>query len=80
MPLAGLLAALLVAPFVAGLGQVGLADWRGVDTAGLARAGLVSVASSTLATALVALGGIPLGYLLARSAGRWTALLVASSC
>ena len=67
--------ALLVAPFLAGLGQLGLADWRGVDAAGLARAGFVSVASATLATALVALGGIPLGYLLARVPGRWMALL-----
>ena len=73
--LAGLLAVYLVAPFVAGLSQVGLADWRGVDLAGLTQASLVSVASATLATALVALGGIPLGYLLARVPGRGMALL-----
>ncbi len=73
--LAGLLAALLVAPFVAGLGQAELADWAGVDVPGLARAGLVSVASATLATGMVVLGGIPLGYLLARNPGRAMALL-----
>ena len=73
--LAGLLALYLVAPFVAGLGEVGLADWRGVDLDGLGRATLVSVASASLATALVALGAVPLGYLLARRPGRAMALL-----
>jgi ABC-type Fe3+/spermidine/putrescine transport system ATPase subunit/ABC-type sulfate transport system permease component len=73
--LAGLLAIYLVAPFVAGLGQVGLADWGGVDIGSLAQAGLVSVASATAATALVALGGIPLGYLLARTPEWGMALL-----
>ncbi len=74
-PLALLLAVLLVAPFGAGLGQAGLADWSGVDVPGLFQAGIVSVTSATLATALVALGGIPLGYLLARTPGRGMALL-----
>ncbi len=74
-PLAGLLAALLVLPFLAGLGQAGLADWSGTDIGGLARAGAVSVASATAATALVAVCGIPLGYLLARVPGRGMALL-----
>ncbi len=73
--LAGLLALYLVAPFIAGVAQSGLADWHGVDTAALAQAGLVSVASATLATLLVAAGGIPLGYALARAPGRFTALL-----
>ncbi len=41
----------------------------------LAQAGLVSIASATLASLLVALGGIPLGYLLARRPGRGMALL-----
>ena len=74
-PLALLLAVLLVAPFGAELGQAGLADWSGVDVPGLFQAGIVSVTSATLATALVALGGIPLGYLLARTPGRGMALL-----
>ncbi len=73
--LAALLAVYLIAPFVAGAGQVGLADWRSVDLHGLAAASAVSVGSATLATALVALCGIPLGYLLARSRGRAMALL-----
>jgi molybdate transport system permease protein len=73
--LAGLLALYLVAPFLAGLGQMHLADWAGADRAGLAAAAFVSLASATLATLLVAIGGIPLGYLLARHAGRGMALL-----
>ena len=73
--LGGLLAAYLVAPFVAGLGQAGLADWRGADIDGLAHASMVSVASATLASVLVAVGGIPLGYLLARGPSRAVALL-----
>ena len=73
--LGGLLVVYLLAPFVAGLGEVGLADWRGVDGDGLARASLTSIGSASLATALVALGGIPLGYLLARVRGRAMGLL-----
>ena len=73
--LAGLLAVFLVAPFAAGLSQLGLADWHGVDVQGLARASIVSVASATLATGLVAVCGIPLGFVLARRPGRGMALL-----
>ena len=73
--LAGLLALYLVAPFVAGLGQMHLADWAGADRAGIAAATFVSLASATLATLLVAIGGIPLGYLLARRPGRGMAVL-----
>ena len=73
--LAGLLAVFLVAPFAAGLSQIGLADWRSVDLDGLTQASIVSVASATLATLLVAACGIPLGYLLARVPGRSMALL-----
>jgi ABC-type Fe3+/spermidine/putrescine transport system ATPase subunit/ABC-type sulfate transport system permease component len=68
--LAGLLAIYLIAPLIAGAQQVGLADWATVDTAALTRACLVSAASATAATLLIALGGIPLGYLLARASGR----------
>ena len=75
LPLAGLLAAYLLAPFLAAMGQVGGADWAGVDLPALAQAGLVSVGSATLATVLVAAGGIPLGYLLARVPGRGMAVL-----
>ena len=73
--LAGLLATYLVAPFAAGLTQVGLADWHSANLASLARASTVSVASATAATMLVALGGVPLGYLLARTSGRAMGLL-----
>ncbi len=73
--LGGLLAFYLLAPFVAGLGEFGLADWRGMDGYGLARASLTSVTSASLATLMVALGGIPLGYLLARVRGRAMGLL-----
>ena len=73
--LAGLLAVFLVAPFAAVLSQIGLADWRSVDVDGLTQASIVSVASATLATMLVAACGIPLDYLLARVRGRAMALL-----
>ena len=73
--LAGLLAIYLIAPLVAGAQQAGLADWNSVDTAALTRASVVSIASATTATLLIALGGIPLGYLLARVTGRAMGLL-----
>jgi ABC-type Fe3+/spermidine/putrescine transport system ATPase subunit/ABC-type sulfate transport system permease component len=73
--LAGLLAIYLIAPLVAGVQQAGMADWATVDVAALTRACLVSVLSATLATFVIALGGIPLGYLLARFSGRAMGLL-----
>jgi ABC-type Fe3+/spermidine/putrescine transport system ATPase subunit/ABC-type sulfate transport system permease component len=73
--LAGLLALYLLAPFVAGVREIWLADWHSVDVAALGRASAVSVASATLASALIAFGGIPLGYLLARIPGRAMAVL-----
>jgi len=73
--LGGLLACYLVAPFAAGISQIGLADWRGVDISGLVQASLVSITSATLATALVAVCGIPLGFILARNPGRGMAVL-----
>jgi len=73
--LAGLLALYLIAPFAAGLAQIGIADWSSADLRGLASACAVSIASATLAAVLVALGGIPLGYLLARRPGRGMSLL-----
>jgi ABC-type Fe3+/spermidine/putrescine transport system ATPase subunit/ABC-type sulfate transport system permease component len=68
--LAGLLAVYLLAPFLAGIQQVWLADWQSVDMAGLGWATAVSMGSASVATALIAVGGIPLGYLLARVPGR----------
>ena len=71
--LAGLLAVYLIAPLIAGAQQAGLADWNSVDTAALLNASIVSIASATAATLLIALGGVPLGYVLARLPGRMMA-------
>ncbi len=68
--LAALLSVYLLAPFVAGISQFWAADWTAVDAPTLGRAVAVSVASATLASGLIALGGIPLGLLLARARGR----------
>ena len=68
--LAGLLAVYLIAPLIAGGEQVGFADWSSVDTHALLRACAVSIASASVATLVIAIGGIPLGYLLARSNSR----------
>ncbi len=73
--LAGLLAVYLIAPLVAGVQQAALARWRSVDYATLIHACEISLASATTATALVALLGVPLGYLLARRPGRAMSLL-----
>ena len=73
--LAGLLALYLAAPFLAGLTQLGAADWSGADRPALLHALAVSVGTATAATSLIAAGGIPLGYLLARSQSRATAAL-----
>jgi molybdate transport system permease protein len=68
--LAGLLTIYLVAPLVAGVQQIGLADWSSVDAGALFHSCVISITSATAATAIIALGGIPLGYLLARVPGR----------
>ena len=73
--LGGLLALYLIAPFAAGIAMTGTADWRGADWPSLARATNVSLLSASAASLLVAIGGIPLGYLLARRTGRAMALL-----
>ena len=71
--LAGLLAIYLIAPLIAGAQQAGLADWSSVDTSALLRASVVSIASATAATLIIALTGVPLGYVLARLPGRMMA-------
>ena len=73
--LAGLLAIYLIAPLVVGAQQLGLADWNSIDADALIHACLISIASATLATVLIAIGGIPLGYILARVPGRAMAAL-----
>jgi len=73
--LALLLAAYLCAPFLAALPQIGQADWQGMAGSTLTHALWTSVASATVATLAIALGGIPLGYLLARSSSRGMAIL-----
>lgn len=73
--LAGLLAVYLIAPLVAGVHQAQLARFGSVDTTALLRACGVSVASATVASVLLAIGGIPLGYVLARVQGRGMAVL-----
>jgi molybdate transport system permease protein len=72
--LSGLLAIYLIAPFGAGLAQIGISDWRSADLAGLASASVV-LTSATVATALVAVCGVPLGYFLSRRSGCGMALL-----
>jgi ABC-type Fe3+/spermidine/putrescine transport system ATPase subunit/ABC-type sulfate transport system permease component len=73
--LAGLLAIYLIAPLIAGARQTWLADWSSVDAGALLHACAVSVASASVSTLIIALGGIPLGYLLARVRGRAMASL-----
>ncbi|MHB8813520.1 MAG: ABC transporter ATP-binding protein/permease [Steroidobacteraceae bacterium] len=73
--LAGLLAAYLIAPLIAGVLQSSSARWGAVEVPALLHACGVSLASATAATAVCALGGIPLGYLLARIPGRAMAAL-----
>jgi len=73
--LAALLALYLAAPLLAGIAQGGWADWHDVDTRTLLDACAVSIGSASVATILIAVGGIPLGYLLARVEGRLSAVV-----
>lgn len=73
--LAALLALYLVAPLLAGIAQGRWANWHDIDTRALLDASAVSVASASVATLLIALGGIPLGYLLARAQGRFSVVV-----
>ena len=65
----------LLAPLLAGVQAAAATHWSGVDYGALAHACAVSLASASLATALTALCGIPLGWLLARVRGRAMNLL-----
>jgi molybdate transport system permease protein len=73
--LAAILAVYLLAPFVAGLAQAGLADWAGTDRTALIHAAFISVTSATISALIIALLGIPFGYLLAHGRSRKIALL-----
>jgi ABC-type sulfate transport system permease component len=73
--LGALLAVYLCAPFVVAVQQAGLADWGSFDGTALWRALAVSVSSATLSAALILIGGVPLGYCLARVPGRAMAVL-----
>ncbi|HTI19096.1 MAG TPA: ATP-binding cassette domain-containing protein [Trinickia sp.] len=70
-----LLAIYLCAPFVASLPQIGQADWADVDWHAMGAAVGTSVASATVAVLIILIGGVPLGYWLARSSSRAMALL-----
>jgi molybdate transport system ATP-binding protein/molybdate transport system permease protein len=73
--LGALLAIYLCAPFLAAIQQAGLADWQSVNATALWRALAVSLGSATLSVALILIGGVPLGYCLARVPGRKMAVL-----
>ncbi|WP_176057232.1 ATP-binding cassette domain-containing protein [Paraburkholderia sp. BCC1876] len=73
--LAALLAVYLCAPFIASVPQLGAADWANVDWAATWSAVGVSAASASVASLVILLGGVPLGYFLARSNSRKVALL-----
>ena len=77
-PLAGLASLLvlyLIAPLLAGLYAAGSSGWQNIDSATLLQACGISIASATTAAAIIAVFGIPLGYILARSTGRAMAVL-----
>ena len=73
--LASLLALYLTAPLLAGLYAAGSSGWQNIDSAALVKACGISIASATSAAAIIAVFGIPLGYILARSSGRAMAVL-----
>ena len=73
--LGALLVIYLCAPFVAAIQQAGAADWQSVNATELWRALAVSLTSATLSVALIFIGGVPLGYCLARVPGRRMAVL-----
>ena len=73
--LAALLSVYLCAPFVASVPQLGAADWANVDWRATWSAVGVSATSAMVASLVILLGGVPLGYFLARSNSRRMALL-----
>ncbi|WP_133650979.1 ATP-binding cassette domain-containing protein [Paraburkholderia flava] len=73
--LAVLLAVYLCAPFLASIPQIGHADWAGVDWRATWSAVGVSAASASVSALIILVGGVPLGYWLARSSSRAMAAL-----
>jgi ABC-type sulfate/molybdate transport systems ATPase subunit/ABC-type sulfate transport system permease component len=73
--LATLLAVYLCAPFIASVPQLGAADWASVNWQATWSAVAVSAASASVAALVILLGGVPLGYFLARSNLRKVAVL-----
>ncbi|WP_322094424.1 ABC transporter ATP-binding protein/permease [Paraburkholderia bannensis] len=73
--LGALLAVYLCAPFLASIPQIGQADWANVDWHATWSAVGVSAGSASVAALLILVGGVPLGYWLARSQARGVALL-----
>ncbi|WP_322048605.1 ATP-binding cassette domain-containing protein [Paraburkholderia sp. J67] len=73
--LGALLAVYLCAPFLASIPQIGQADWANVDWHATWSAVGVSAGSASVAALLILVGGVPLGYWLARSSARGVALL-----
>ena len=73
--LAALLVVYLCAPFIAAVPQLWHTDWQTVNTAELWQALAVSLGSATVSVTLILIGGVPLGYCLARIPGRKTALV-----
>ncbi len=68
--LGGLLALYLLGPIAALIGRLGPAAWAGIPTSGLAAALGVSALTATVSSAVIALLGIPLAWLLAQGRGR----------
>ncbi|RKP55859.1 ATP-binding cassette domain-containing protein [Pararobbsia silviterrae] len=73
--LGALLAIYLIAPLATVVPQLAVADWTALREPALWHAARVSFASATLATLLIGLGGVPLGYALARHTGRVSRVL-----
>ena len=73
--LAALLAIYLCAPFIASLPQIEHADWANVDWRATWLAVATSAVSASVAALVILVGGVPLGYWLARSSSRAMGLL-----
>ncbi len=69
--LGGLLAVYLIAPLVAVLFAIGPGLGQGMHEPGLWPATGISAAAATVSSLMIALLGVPLGYVLARGRSRW---------